>query len=137
VKSHALGSFFVYKEGGGARFMLFLLCSHKVLIKFSLSSQYVPQVFNVFPNMFPLELLQTCYLDFQVRRQYLHEIKKLTCFGFVLMLGRIEQQSPFSFKNTLDILGPHPNDYRISMGWPLDEFWRFLGFRWSWLLNIM
>jgi hypothetical protein len=96
--------------------MLFLLCSHKVFIKFSLNSQYVPQVFNVFPNMFPLELLRTCYLDFQVKRQYLHEIKKLTCFGIVLMLGPTDQQSPFSLYTTLGILGQHPYGYWIFKG---------------------
>jgi hypothetical protein len=72
--------------------------------------------------MFPIELLQTCYLDFQVRRQYLHEIKKLS-FGFVLMLGPTKQQSPFSLYTTLDILGPHPNDYWISM----DDLWMSFG----------
>ncbi len=50
---------FFLGDGGWGRgvfgfFLLFLICSHQVFILFSSCSQYVHQVFNVFPNMFPI-----------------------------------------------------------------------------------
>jgi hypothetical protein len=69
--------------------------------------------------------LRTCYLDFQVRRQYLHEIKKLTCFGIVLMLGPTDQQKPiFTLHYTWD---PRP-----TPKWLLD----FQGMTFGWVLKV-
>jgi len=50
---------------GVVGFLLFPICSHEIFhslfIKFA-SSQYVPQVSNVFPNLFPIIALTLCHI---------------------------------------------------------------------------
>jgi hypothetical protein len=62
--------------------------------------------------------------------KYLHEIKNLNPLWF-RSNTKVPQQSLFSLYTTFENPGPHLNDYWISMGWPLDEFWRLSEFPWS------
>jgi hypothetical protein len=50
-------SFFSIVEGGKVGyFLLVSMYSHQVPIKFLMCSQHVPQILNVFINMFPMAL---------------------------------------------------------------------------------
>jgi hypothetical protein len=61
--------------------------------------------------------------------EYLHEIKKLNPFWFHSNIKVLY--------TTFESPGPHLNDYWISMGWPLDEFWGLSEFPWSRAPTIM
>ncbi len=55
-------------------------------------------------------VLEKTNLNFQVNKQCLHEIKKNTCFGSILMLKYLNKVY-FSFYTTLENSSPNLNDY--------------------------
>jgi hypothetical protein len=67
---------------------------------------YYYQEEEINPN--PKPVVKKRNLDFQVGKQYLHKIKKLTCFSSILMLRYLNK---VYFYFTLESLGLDLNDH--------------------------
>ncbi len=81
---------FSFRKGGGARFLLFLLCSHYVLTSSHLSSQCVPQHLPNCSSLHPIFFAISCTLEnlhIWPKGVYFKTVQSLI-FNFFLMMDQ-------------------------------------------------